>query len=140
MSVWVARVAFAFAALAPISCGSHKPAENPVLIADQRLSGSWRLQRFMPEVALDLPLQAVLSAETGNLTVTFSSGQYSATGPGVNLSGRYQVANAQGDTLELVLFDPDNVPRHFSAQFLGNALSFHANDKPWQGDGTLQRN
>ena len=94
----------------------------------------------MPELALDLPLQAVLSAETGTLTVTFGSGQYTAAGPGVNLTGRYQVVSAQGEQLELVLFDPDNLPHHFSAQFLGNELSFHSADKPWKGDGKLQRN
>jgi hypothetical protein len=110
-----------------------------VVVADQRLSGTWRLQRFAPEVALDLPLQAVLASQVGNLTVTFGAGQFTATGPGVSLTGRYSVLSAQGDAIEVVVYDPDGVPRHFTAQFVGTVLTFHAEDKPWQGDGALQR-
>lgn len=140
-STWLARVALGLTlATGTSACGaSGKPTATPAQIADQRLSGNWRLQRFMPEVALDLPLQGLLMAQMGSLVVTFSAGQYTAAGVGVNLTGRYSVTSAEGDSLELVLYDPDNIPHRFQAQFLGNSLSFHSADKPWKGDGTLQR-
>jgi len=110
-----------------------------VVTANQRLGGAWRLQSFAPLVALDLPLQAVLSAEVGTLVVSFNQGQFSAVGPGVNFSGRYEVTSASGEQLALVLYDPQNVGYHFTAQFSGNLLHFQANDKPWVGVGALER-
>ena len=122
------------------ACGSHSGAPaNSVLVANQRLAGSWRLQSFAAEVSLDLPLQAVLSAEVGQLMVTFNQGQYSASGPGVTLNGRYEVTNAGGDQLELTMYDQTNVAYHFLSQFAGNLLHFQSTDKPWRGVGALQR-
>ena len=112
---------------------------NSVLVANQRLGGSWKLQSFAPLVSLDLPLQAVLGAEIGTLVITFNQGQFNATGPGVNFSGRYEVTSASGDQLAFVLYDPQNVGYHFSAQFAGNLLHFQSNDKPWVGFGALER-
>ncbi len=120
-----------------VGCAPHSPA-NSVAQANQRLAASWRLQSFAPIVALDLPLQAVLSAELGTLIVTFNQGQFTATGSGVNVTGRYEVVSASGDLLSLVLFDPQGVPYHFSAQFAGNLLHFQSNDKPWVGFGALE--
>ena len=125
---------------APLAVGcaaSHSPA-NGVANANQRLSGSWRLQSFAPLVPLDLPLQAVLGAEVGTLVVTFNQGQFNAVGPGVNFSGRYLVQSAEGDQLTVVLYDPEGVPYHFSAQFAGNLLHFESADKPWAGFGALE--
>jgi len=51
-----------------VGCGQQSPA-NSVANANQRLAASWRLQSFAPVVPLDLPLQAVLSAEIGTLLV-----------------------------------------------------------------------
>src|SRR5450631_2056640 len=79
-----------------VGCGQQSPA-NSVANANQRLAASWRLQSFAPVVPLDLPLQAVLSAEIGTLLVSFNQGQFSAVGPGVNFSGRYEVQSASGD-------------------------------------------
>jgi hypothetical protein len=118
-------------------CGPQSPA-NSVASANQRLAASWRLQSFAPVVPLDLPLQAVLAAEIGTLVVTFNQGQFSATGPGVNFNGRYEVRSADGDQLQLVLFDPQGVTYHFSAQFAGNLLHFESADKPWAGYGALE--
>jgi len=114
------------------------PNANSVGSANQRLGGAWRLQSFAPLVSLDLPLQAVLGAEVGTLVVTFSQGQFSAVGPGVNFNGRYEVTSASGEQLSLVLYDPQNVAYHFSAQFAGNLLHFQSNDKPWVGFGALE--
>jgi hypothetical protein len=108
--------------------------------ANQRLGGSWRLTRFAPSDPLDLPLQAVLTAEQGQLIVTFSQGQYSAVGPGVNYAGRYEVTSAVSDQVSVVLYDQQNVAHHFSAQFVDSSLHFQSNDKPWTGFGELARN
>jgi hypothetical protein len=118
--------------------GSASPA-NTVATANQRLGGSWRLQSFGPEVPLDLPLQAVLAAELGQLVVTFNQSQFSAIGPGVNFTGRYVVTSADGEQLQAILYDSQNVAYHFSAQFAGNLLHFHIDDKPWAGVGALER-
>ncbi len=119
-------------------CGSANMPADSEGSANQRLGGAWRLQSFSPSVSLDLPLQAVLSAEIGQLIVTFNQGQFSAVGPGVNFTGRYQVASASGDQLSLVLYDTQNVGYHFSAQFAGKVLQFQSNDKPWVGVGTFE--
>jgi hypothetical protein len=119
-------------------CGSAQSPAASVANANQRLSASWRLQSFAPLVPLDLPLQAVLGAELGNLIVTFNQGQFTAVGPGVNVSGRYEVQSAEGDQLTLVLYDAQGVPYHFSAQFADNLLHFENSDKPWAGFGALE--
>lgn len=107
--------------------------------ANQRLGGSWRLLRFAPSDPLDLPLQAVLTAEQGQLIVTFSQGQFTAVGPGVNVTGRYEVTSATGDQVSLIMYDPQNVPRNFSAQFVDSSLHFQSIDKPWTGFGEFAR-
>jgi len=122
-----------------LACGSAAGAPaNSVATANQRLTGSWRLQSFGPEVPLDLPLQAVLMAELGQLMVTFNQSQFTAVGPGVNFTGRYEVTSAEGEQLQAVLYDPQGVGYHFSAQFAGNLLHFHIDDKPWAGVGALE--
>ncbi len=121
------------------ACGGASAAPNTVAIANQRLTGSWRLQSFAPEVPLDLPLQAVLSAELNQLVVTFNQSQFSAVGPGVNLNGRFVITGAEGDQINAILYDPQGVGYHFSAQFAGNLLHFHIDDKPWAGVGALEQ-
>jgi|GEM_PF-868013 len=120
-------------------CGSANTPVDSVVSANQRLGGGWRLQKFSPSLPLDLPLQAVLSAEIGTLIVTFSQGQFRAVGPGVDFSGRYELTSASGDMLSLVLYDAQNVGYHFSAQFVGKVLHFQSNDKPWIGIGEFER-
>jgi hypothetical protein len=120
-------------------CGSGNTPADSVASANQRLGGGWRLQKFSPSLPLDLPLQAVLSAEIGTLIVTFNQGQFTAVGPGVESSGRYEVTSASGDMLSLVLYDAQSVRYHFSAQFVGKVLHFQSIDKPWIGVGELER-
>jgi len=120
------------------ACGAAGSPPNSVATANARLTGSWRLQSFAPEVPLDLPLQAVLSAELNQLVVTFNQSQFSAVGPGVNFNGRYVVTSAEGEQLQAILYDPEGVGYHFSAQFAGNLLHFHIDDKPWAGVGALE--
>ncbi|HWZ90848.1 MAG TPA: hypothetical protein VNW92_18430 [Polyangiaceae bacterium] len=122
-----------------VACsGSAGAPANSVATANQRLTGSWRLQSFGPEVPLDLPLQAVLAAELGQLVVTFNQSQFAAVGPGVDFNGRYVVTSAEGDQLSVILYDPQGIAYHFSAQFSGNLLHFHIDDKPWAGVGALE--
>ncbi|HEY4104100.1 MAG TPA: hypothetical protein VGM44_09420 [Polyangiaceae bacterium] len=123
--------------LVACSAASGTPSSS-VAVANQRLTGSWRLQSFAPEVPLDLPLQAVLSAELGQMVVTFNQSQFSAVGPGINFNGRYTVSSANGEQLQVILYDPQGVGYHFSAQFAGNLLHFHIDDKPWAGVGALE--
>ncbi|HET7543766.1 MAG TPA: hypothetical protein VFK05_28035 [Polyangiaceae bacterium] len=134
--VWAA---LALAAPLWVGCGGSSTPADSVGTANQRLGGSWRLLRFAPSDPLDLPLQAVLTAEQGQLIVTFNQGQYTAVGPGVNLTGRYEVTSAAGDQVSLIMYDPQNVARHFSAQFVEASLHFQSNDKPWTGFGEFAR-
>ena len=122
-----------------VACGSATAPADSVVSANQRLGGSWRLQSFSPATPLDLPLQAVLSAELGQLIVTFNQGQFTAVGPGVDFGGRYEVTSAMGDQASLILYDAQSVGYHFSAQFLGKELQFQSNDKPWVGFGKFDR-
>ncbi len=121
-----------------VGCGAGQTQAGNVANANQRLSASWRLQSFAPVVPLDLPLQAVLGAEVGTLIVTFSQGQFTAAGPGVNMTGRYEVKSAEGDQLTLMVYDPEGVAHYFTAQFAGNLLHFESTDKPWAGYGALE--
>lgn len=134
--LWVVCVALA----APLAsgCGAAQTQASKVASANQRLSASWRLQSFAPVVPLDLPLQTVLNAEIGTLVVTFNQGQFTAAGPGVNLTGRYEVKSAEGDQLTLMIYDPQGVAHYFTAQFAGNLLHFESTDKPWAGYGALE--
>jgi hypothetical protein len=121
------------------ACASATTPADSVASANQRLGGGWRLQKFSPATPLDLPTQAVLSAELGQLIVTFSQGNFSAVGPGVEYSGRYEVTSASGDMLSLIMYDRQNIGFHFSAQFVGKTLHFQSNDKPWIGFGEFER-
>jgi len=125
-------------ALVACASSANAPA-NSVATANQRLTGSWRLQSFAPVQPLDLPLQAVLAAELGQLVVTFNQSQFTAVGPGVNFAGRYVITSAEGEQLQAILYDPQGVGYHFSAQFAANLLHFHIDDKPWTGVGALER-
>lgn len=135
--LFLAGLCFATPLLA--GCGSKSTAVDSVASANQKLGGSWRLKSFSPSVPLDLPLQAVLSAELGQLIVTFNQGQFTAVGPGVNFGGRYELTSATDDQMALILYDSQGVGYHFTAQFMGKDLQFQSNDKPWTGMGSFQR-
>jgi hypothetical protein len=122
-----------------VGCGSTSTPADSVASAHQRLGGSWRLLSFSPATSLDLPLQAVLSAELGQLVVTFNQTEFTAVGPGVNFAGRFEVTSASGEQLSLILYDAQSVGYHFSAQFVGKELHFQSNDKPWVGFGKFER-
>ncbi len=122
------------------SCGSKQSqGANTVLVANQRLQGKWRLQTFTPEATLEAPLQGLLAAELGQLLVTFTGSDYTAVGPGINLSGRFTIQSAQNDILNGTFYDQTGVGYRISGQFDGKLFRFHAYDSPWRGSGVLER-
>jgi hypothetical protein len=123
-----------------LACGSKQaPPPNPALAAAQNLHGSWRLQRFAPQKPLEQPFQGLLDAQLKALVIAFTGDTYSASGPGITLSGRYQVTTAIGDQFDATLFDPDNVAYPVSARFRGMELDFQSHNERWRGSGVLER-
>ena len=119
--------------------GSQSAARDPVAEANQRLQGSWRVQSFTPEAMLEPPLQSLLNAQLGTLTVVFEGEAFAATGPGVTMNGRVQILSAEGDVLTGTLFDATGVGYRVAGQFQGSMFHFRSHDAPWRGTGVLQR-
>lgn len=109
------------------------------MVAAQRLQGQWRVQSFVPESALEPPLQGLLNAQLGQLTVTFTGSDYTAIGPGINVSGRYQLQTAANDLVSASFIDSTGVAYRVSGRFDGPLFRFHSYDSPWRGDGVLER-
>jgi len=122
------------------ACGSkQKSGPDTIVVAGQRLQGQWRVTAFTPEAALDPPLQGLLQAELGQMTVTFTGSNYRAVGPGIDINSRYQIQSAEGDFLNGTFYDQTGVPYRISGQFDGKLLRFHAYDSTWRGQGILER-
>ncbi len=122
------------------ACGP-KPSQgrDQLIVVNERLGGSWRVQTFTPEQALELPLQGLLNAELGQLIITFGNGSYTAKGPGIDINGRFQLTGGGGDLLEGVFYDSTGVGYRISGQFDGAVLRFRSYDAPWRGSGTMVR-
>ena len=73
------------------------------------------------------------------LTISFSAGEFSASGPGVNTSGRYEISGAQGDSFNGRIYDRAGAGYGISGQFVGSELRFTSTDSPWAGFGVLAR-
>lgn len=97
------------------------------------------MQTFVPEAQLEAPLQGLLNAELGQLTVTFTGTDYTAVGPGINIAGRYQLQSAANDLLSASFIDSSGVAYRVSGQFDGALFRFRSYDAPWRGTGTLER-
>lgn len=122
------------------ACGSgSSEANNPSSVANQRLQGSWRLLGFHPFLALEQPLQGLLDAQLKTLTITFSNGQFSASGPGVDTVGRYEISDASGDSLTGRVYDRAGAGYGITGQFVGMQFRFTSTDAPWAGTGELER-
>jgi hypothetical protein len=128
-------------ALASLSaCGSKQQAgPDNIVVAGQRLQGNWRLTAFTPEATLDAPLQGLLQAQLGRMTVSFSGSNYTAAGTGFNVSGRFQIQSAEGDFFSSTFYDQTGVAYRTSGQFDGKLFRFHSYDAPWRGQGILER-
>jgi hypothetical protein len=136
------RLLVTLAALACAACGgssSSAPAAGPTASADQRLQGNWRLLSFQPSLALEAPLQGLLDAQLKALNINFASGQYTAAGPSVNTSGRYEITSAQADTLSGRIYDRVGAGYGISGTFVGAQFHFKSEDSPWAGRGVLER-
>ena len=122
-------------------CGGNRAANgpDPVTTATERLQGVWRVESFTPDTPLDPPLQGLLNAQLGALTVTFQGAQFSANGPGVTMTGHFKVWSAAFDQLSGTLYDATGVGYRVSGQFEGSAFLFRSFDAPWKGQGKLVR-
>jgi hypothetical protein len=126
--------------LALLACGgSQSSAVDPATAASQRLQGNWRLLSFQPSLAMEEPLKGLLDAQMQALTLSFSGAEYTAAGPGVNTSGRYQITSAQGDSLSGRVYDRAGAGYGISGQFVGSQFRFTSEDSPWAGFGVLER-
>jgi hypothetical protein len=124
-----------------LGCGGSKtvPAD-PTVAASQRLAGgNWRLLSFQPSLAIEEPLKGLLDAQMKQLTISFTGGEFSANGPGVNTGGRYEITGAEGDSFNGRIYDRAGAGYGVSAQFVGSELRFTSNDSPWAGVGVLAR-
>ncbi|MFZ5895806.1 MAG: hypothetical protein ACOY0T_32415 [Myxococcota bacterium] len=131
---------FALLSCLPGCGGSNQGSgRDQLVVVQQRLSGSWRVQTFTPEQQLELPLQSLLNAQLGNLVITFSQGSYTAKGVGIDLTGRFQLLTGGGDLLEGIFYDSTGVGYRISGQFEGPVLKFRSYDAPWRGTGTMVR-
>lgn len=123
-----------------ISCGgSERTPMDAAAEASQRLQGNWRLVSFQPSLALEEPIKGLLDAQMSALTIAFSNGEFTATGPGVNSTGRYQIDSAQGDSLSGRVFDRAGAGYGISGQFVSSQFRFTSQDSPWSGHGVLER-
>jgi hypothetical protein len=127
------------AALVMACGGSSQPAANPSLAAAERLAGNWRLVAFQPSLGLEEPLKGLLEAQLKSLTISFQNGQFTARGPGVDASGRYEVTSASGDSLSGRVFDREGAGYGIFGQFVADQLRFTSTDAPWAGTGLLER-
>jgi hypothetical protein len=126
--------------LSLLACGGGQstPAD-PATATNQRLAGNWRLLSFQPSLAIEEPLKGLLDAQMKQLTVSFTAGEFSASGPGVNTSGRYEITGAQGDSFNGRIYDRAGAGYGISGQFVGSELRFTSTDSPWSGFGVLAR-
>lgn len=128
-------------ACALVGCGggqSSQPA-NPSAAANQRLQGVWHLVGFAPSLELEPPLKSLLDAQLSTLNITFSAGEFTATGPGVDTGGRYEITDASGDSLTGRVYDRAGAGYGITGQFIGTQFRFTSTDSPWAGSGVLER-
>lgn len=120
--------------------GSSQTPVDATAAANQRLQGSWQLLSFQPSLAVEEPLKSLLDAQLKTLVINFSAdGEFTATSPSLNASGRYQVTSAHGDSLSGRVSDRAGASYGISGQFVGSQFRFTSEDSPWTGIGVLER-
>ena len=126
--------------LGGLACGSKQEAPpSPTAVAVKNLGGNWTLSSFAPEKPLEQPFQGLLDAQLKALIVSFKGDQYFASGPGINLQGRFQVTSAIDDQFSATLYDPEGIAYPVSGRFRGNELDFQSHNERWRGAGVLSR-
>jgi hypothetical protein len=119
--------------------GQSNQAADPSAAASQRLQGDWQLIGFAPSLQLEPPLQSFLDAQLQSLSINFANGQFTAVGPGVDTSGRYEVTSASGDSLSGRVYDRAGAGYGITGQFVADQFRFTSTDSPWTGSGVLAR-
>ena len=106
---WRSSVVVACLSLSALTsaCGGSQSsaAQSPTAAASQRLQGNWRLLTFQPNLAFEEPLKGLLDAQLKTLAISFTGGEFTATGPSVNTGGRYEITGAEGDSLAGRVYD-----------------------------------
>jgi hypothetical protein len=125
--------------LAGCGGGQSSPPTDPSAAASQRLQGQWQLVGFAPSLELEPPLKSLLDAQLQTLNISFINGQFTATGPGVDTGGRYEITSASGDSLTGRVYDRAGAGYGISGQFVGSQFRFTSTDSPWGGSGVLER-
>jgi hypothetical protein len=134
-------LALSLLACSAVACGGggqSKPA-NSAAAASQRLQGDWHLLGFAPTLELEPALKALLDAQLQTLSISFNNGQFTATGPGVDTGGRYEITDASGDSLTGRIYDRSGAGYGISGVFVGTQFRFTSTDSPWAGNGVLER-
>jgi hypothetical protein len=119
--------------------GKGANAANPTAQAAARLDGQWQLVSFAPSLQLEEPLQGLLDAQLKALSIAFSNGQFTAAGPGVDTSGRYEITSVTGDSLAGRVYDRAGAGYGITGTFVGTQFQFTSTDSPWTGKGVLER-
>lgn len=123
-------------------CGGSKgsdPVPDDVGRAADRLQGEWVLTAFEPAQPLEPMLQALLSAQIDNLTVTMRAGTMSIRGAGVQAERSYRIVQATEIGFSGEVSDPTGVTYQLTGTFQGLELAFTTHTAPWQGSGRLHR-
>jgi hypothetical protein len=126
--------------LGTTQCASRQEAPpNPTVETVKSLQGNWRLKSFTPQKPLEQPFQGLLDAQLKAMTIAFSENQYFASGPGVNVQGRFEVGTAIGSEFQATFFDPEGIAYPVSGRFRGAELDFQSHNERWRGSGVLER-
>jgi hypothetical protein len=124
---------------ATCSCASNPPRVNDVQQISQRLRGTWLMQSYRPNVALEAPLQGLLNFQLGQMRVTIDNAQLTAEGPGLRVVRTYRIQEVVDETATVVVSEPSGVAVRVWIEFRDNLLTFRPLDAPWSGEGTLKR-
>lgn len=136
-SAWAMAVACGL-----FSCGGSGQASqpaDPTAVASQRLQGNWQLVGFAPSLELEPPLKSLMDAQMQTLSISFQNGQFTASGPGVDTGGRYEILSGTADALTGRVYDRAGAGYGISGQFIGTQFRFTSTDSPWSGSGVLER-
>ena len=128
------------AALCLAGCGGQgSQPTDPSAAASQRLQGDWHLVGFAPTLQLEAPLKSLLDAQLQTLNINFANGQFTASGPGLDTGGRYEITSASGDSLSGRVYDRAGAGYGITGTFVADQFRFTSTDSPWAGSGVLER-
>ncbi len=114
--------------------------QQTIASAKQRLTGTWILRRFVPEVPLEGSLQMLLQVQFGRLSLTLDGDTIHARGPGVETDRRLLVRSAYGEHFDGVVYDQFGVGYEVSADFQqADKLIVQIVTLPWRGQAELTR-